>query len=288
MLGARVLNNAGSGSATAFVNAMAWCADQGAHVINASLGGIVFVGRPGYAQTVNTYAAAVQYATSRGVVVVLSAGNSNLRMPNPAQTVFPAQSPGALIVGATAPVSKVGTFAVDGNPTTLPLATPNWNPFDPQQVWQGVDGRAFYSNWGTGVDVFAPGGRSGIPFSFVYYRYNQINQGTTRDNIYGVCSSTTGQTGVLNNAGAPGAGGSCSGQTNRYVAYAGTSMAAPHVAGMAAVLYAELGNVRSAANRVRVMNCIKSTTDVIGPASTFGNGRVNVKKAVEALRAGQC
>ena len=65
-------------------------------------------------------------------------------------------------------------------------------------------------------------------------------------------------------------------------------MASPHVAGMAAVLYAELGGTRTPANVQRVLQCIKSTTDNIGPATTFGGGRVNVKKAVDAIRAGTC
>jgi hypothetical protein len=65
-------------------------------------------------------------------------------------------------------------------------------------------------------------------------------------------------------------------------------MAAPHVTGMAAVLYGELGGVRSVTNRARVENCIKSTTDNIGDPAIYGGGRVNVKKAVDALHAGTC
>ncbi len=37
-----------------------------------------------------------------------------------------------------------------------------------------------------------------------------------------------------------------------------------------------------------VVACITSTTDVIGPATTFGGGRVHVQRAVDALRAGDC
>ena len=57
---------------------------------------------------------------------------------------------------------------------------------------------------------------------------------------------------------------------------------------MAAVLYGELGGVRSVANRARVENCIKMTTDNIGDASIYGGGRVNVKKAIDAIRASTC
>jgi hypothetical protein len=57
---------------------------------------------------------------------------------------------------------------------------------------------------------------------------------------------------------------------------------------MAAVLYSELGTARSTEARARVEACIKSTTDNIGPSSIFGGGRINVRKAVAALRAGSC
>jgi hypothetical protein len=36
------------------------------------------------------------------------------------------------------------------------------------------------------------------------------------------------------------------------------------------------------------MECIQRTTDDIGPATTFGGGRINAKRAVDALRAGDC
>jgi hypothetical protein len=62
-------------------------------------------------------------------------------------------------------------------------------------------------------------------------------------------------------------------------------MAAPHVAGMAALLYSELDGVRSAENRAKVESCIRSTTDNIGPASTFGGGRVNVPRAIACIRS---
>jgi hypothetical protein len=65
-------------------------------------------------------------------------------------------------------------------------------------------------------------------------------------------------------------------------------MAAPHVAGMAAVLRAEIGGQRSAAVATRIEGCIKQSTDVIGPSTTFGAGRVNVIAAVNRLRSGQC
>lgn len=280
IMGARVLNAAGSGSETAIVNGIRWCADNGAHVINMSLGGRRFRGTAAFTTSLLTYGAAIKYATDRGTVVVVSAGNDNLQLPNPGgyQITVPAQAAGVLSIGATGPVSK----------STNNSIALGFDPFDPSKVWQGVDGRAFYSNYGTAVDVFAPGGRGGVPFSFPYYRFNGAFQGSTLDNVYSLCSGSTSQTGAINVGGAPGSVGSCLGQANRYIAYAGTSMAAPHVAGMAAVLYAELGGTRSDANRLRIQSCIKRTADAIGPADVFGAGRINVEKAVAAIRAGTC
>jgi hypothetical protein len=65
-------------------------------------------------------------------------------------------------------------------------------------------------------------------------------------------------------------------------------MAAPHVAGAAAMLYAEIGGAATVAKRARVTECIMRTTDDIGPATTFGGGRINVARAVNALKSGAC
>ncbi len=281
-------------------NAITWCTDNGAHVINMSLGGVRYFA-PGTnalsLSDVAAYADAVRYATERGVVVAVAAGNSNIRLQGGAtaqQVTVPAQVPGTIIVGATGPLSRVGQWTVDGQLATLPLTPPAWNPFDPQQVWpgQGVDGKAFYSNWGSLVHVFAPGGRGGVPAG---YRFRLVadqsgarvqQTGSANDNIWAACSRFSTYTGSRNSGGAPGVGAQCRGNPSddRYAALAGTSMAAPHVAGLAALLYSELGTDRSPARRARVEQCIRSTTDVIGPSTTFGGGRINVERALACVR----
>lgn len=277
LLSARVLNSAASGSETAIVNGIRWCADQGAHTVNVSLGAARYKGTPFYISSPITYGNAIKYANDLGAVVIVSAGNSNLQLPNPMQITVPAQVPGTIIVGATGPLTK----------STAP-APPAWNAFDPAQVWHGPDARAHYSNYGNAVHVFAPGGRGGIPLSEVLRFVNGVPQGTINDQIWGVCSGQSGQFGNVDAGGVPGASGSCTNATNRYVAFAGTSMAAPHVTGLATLLYAELGGVRTPENRARIENCIKTTTDNIGPEEIFGKGRVNVRKAIDAIRAGAC
>jgi subtilisin family serine protease len=277
IMSSRVLNAAGSGAETAIINGLNWCVQNGAHVINISLGGIRYKGTASYNNSLLTYGAAIKNANDAGVVVLTAAGNDNTRLPNPALIFVPAQVPGTIVIGATGPLTS----------STAPAA-PNWNPFDPSQVWRSPDNRAYYSNFGTGVMVFAPGGRGNIPLSEVYRFVNRVGQGGPNDQIWSVCSSETSQTGSSNSSGVPTGSASCLNNRSRYIAYAGTSMATPHVTGMAAVLYEALGGVRSAANRARVEACIETTTDNIGPSDIYGGGRVNLQKALDALRAGSC
>jgi hypothetical protein len=68
-----VLNAAGSGSETAIVNGIRWCADNGAHVINMSLGGIRYRGTTSFISSPITYGAAIDYALNLGTVVVTAA-----------------------------------------------------------------------------------------------------------------------------------------------------------------------------------------------------------------------
>jgi subtilisin family serine protease len=298
LLAAKVFAATGGTPSMRVMNALVWCTDNGAHSINMSLNG--WTDYPSGTDPLTlaglaAYADAVRYATERGVVVVNSAGNRNVRLqvgPGSRQITTPGQLPGNLTVGATGPLSRVGQWSYNGATTTLPLPGGAWNPFDPQQVWQGVDGKAFYSNWGPHVAVFAPGGRGGVPAGYrgrivADLSGTRVQQsGSANDNVWAACSRYSTYGGSLDVNGAPGTSATC--RTNpssvRYASLAGTSMAAPHVAGLAALLYAELGGERNVVNRARVEACIRSTTDDIGPSSTFGGGRVNAARALACIR----
>ncbi|WP_435346323.1 S8 family peptidase [Haloarchaeobius sp. HRN-SO-5] len=67
LINGRALDESGSGSTSDIADAIEWAADQGADVINLSLGG------GGYTQTMKN---AVSYATDNGALVVAAAGNN--------------------------------------------------------------------------------------------------------------------------------------------------------------------------------------------------------------------
>lgn len=110
------------------------------------------------------------------------------------------------------------------------------------------DKRSYYSNWGPGLDITAAGGE-----------------------LY---SNTTSESGIY------------SAIRTGYGYMQGTSMSAPQVTGAAGVV-ASVTGLRGAALRAR----LESTADDIGAAgydTTFGNGRLNIYRAVtgSSLAAG--
>ncbi|MDH7497355.1 MAG: S8 family serine peptidase, partial [Syntrophomonadaceae bacterium] len=72
LLSAKVLDDTGSGWYSWVASGIAWAADQGARVINLSLGG---------ANDSSTLQAAVDYAWGKGCLVVAAAGNDNSSQP---------------------------------------------------------------------------------------------------------------------------------------------------------------------------------------------------------------
>jgi thermitase len=176
----RVLDDNGSGTLDDVANGIIHAADSGADVISLSLGASVGA---------TTLKNAVDYAWSRGVVVVAAAGNSGTSLPS-----YPAYYSNAIAVAAT-----------DRN-----------------------DNKAYFSNYGSWVDVAAPG-----------------------VDIY---STYTGSS---------------------YASLSGTSMATPHVAGLAGLLDAQ----GRSASEIRA--AIENTADPISGTGTYwSKGRINVNRAV--------
>jgi serine protease len=152
---------------------------------------------------------AINSARSRGTVVVVAAGNSNADASN----FSPASCSGVITVAAT---NRSG-------------------------------GRAYYSNYGSIVDVAAPGGD--VRSSSANGILSTLNAGTT----------------------SPGA--------DSYAYYQGTSMATPHVAGVVALMLAK----NSALTPDEVETRLKGSTRAFpATCSQCGTGIVDASAAVDA------
>ncbi len=156
----KVLSASGSGSVAGIADAIRYAADNGAKVINMSLGGR-------FASKI--LEKAVKYAHDKGVVVVCAAGNDGSK-----RVSYPAAYPGAVAVAAT----------------------------------QYDEATTFYSNYGKEIDVAAPGGNT------------QLDQ-----NGDGMPDGVLQNTIVIGDPSKDG-----------YFPFMGTSMASPHVAGVAALI----------------------------------------------------
>ena len=160
----------------------------------------------------STTQSAINTARSLGTTVVVAAGNSGANAAN----YTPASCSGVIAVAST---DRSG-------------------------------GRAWYSNYGSVVDVAAPGGDTSVSSNGVLSTLNSGNQGPSGDN---------------------------------YAFYQGTSMASPHVAGAAALLYA----LDSGITPTEVETILKSTARSF-PASCnqCGTGIVDATAAVAAVSGG--
>ncbi|MEP6571787.1 MAG: S8 family serine peptidase [Gemmatimonadota bacterium] len=129
----KVLDFTGHGSFGDVISGIVYAADQGVDAINMSLGAYVDLNQVGAKDLVRALQAAVDYARSKGVVVVVSSGNDGRDLDADAANFLevPAQLKGVISVGATAPTAQ-----------------------------QNFDHLTEYSNFGgtTGIKLVAPGG----------------------------------------------------------------------------------------------------------------------------------
>ncbi|GAF77256.1 unnamed protein product, partial [marine sediment metagenome] len=188
IMNVKVLGDTGAGAYSWIVSGIMWAVDNGAEVINMSLGG---------SSPSSILEDAINYAWSKGVIVVAAAGNYGNTAP-----LYPAYYTNCIAVAAT----------------------------------DSLDRLAGWSNYGDWVDVAAPG--VGI-------------YATLKNNGYGYKS--------------------------------GTSMAAPHVAGLAALVFTTLSDTNGDDKlNDEVRSRIEVNCDDIG-LSGIGYGRINAARAVDSV-----
>ncbi|CAN5426482.1 hypothetical protein BH10BAC3_BH10BAC3_26420 [soil metagenome] len=241
ILPVKVLSDyAGFGITSWIAQGIVYAADQGVNVINMSFGGLDIKGFGKGAnevqEDIRALNDAIQYANSKGVLVVCAAGNSAIDFDHPyidEDGIFyggsiismPAGSPHALSISATSPYG----FAYD---QTTDLDIPS-----------------SYTNYGSStINFAAPGGDFDHPGDLWFYDM------------------------VLSPGGGPPA--------NYYYFAAGTSIAAPHVSGVAALIYGKYPGIKPA----QVKSILAKSADDLGKRGNdpyFGGGRVNAGKAVQ-------
>lgn len=232
LIGVKVLGYNGSGASSGVLAGILYAADNGADVINMSLGGaFVKYGSEGYhGQVINQV---LQYAEKKGAVVVVAAGNNNWDLDHYVELKkdFGLQASAVYSTYCDAPnvvcVSATGPAAAD---------SVNGPYYD-------INAFAGYSNYGrSAIDVAAPGGNA-VP---VYAACTQTSL------LYPVCS--TG---------------------NYVIGLGGTSMAAPHAAGLAALIVSDIGS----GNPAQVRAAMRNGADDLGATGTdpyYGKGFINV------------
>jgi subtilisin family serine protease len=192
----RVLGPDG-GSSTDVAAGIVWAVDQGAHVINMSLGG------GGYSMAM---ADACEYAVNNGVTVIAATGNDGYTD----HISYPAAYDSVIAVGAT---------TMDGS-------------------------IAYYSNYGPGIDITAPGGDVTADLDG-----DGFGDGVLQETI----DPATGAFG--------------------FFFFQGTSMATPHVAGAAALLYAN--GVKDVADMKTALTSTADDMGTLGYDESYGHGILN-------------
>jgi serine protease len=208
--------NRGGCPTSAVVEALRYAADQGAHVINLSLGGT---------NAAPAYQEALQYAVSRGAFVAMSAGNdfeTGNRRSYPAS--YAAEVDGAMSVAATGTTNE----------------------------------RAFYSNTGSWVEIAAPGGNSRQGVSALVYQASLSN--ADMDPVTVIVP-----------------------RFDRYVLSGtqGTSMASPHVAGLAALLHSQ-GITTPAAKEAAIKRFARDLGSP-GRNDEYGYGLIDARATLRGL-----
>ena len=242
LIGVKVLGANGFGTFSDILNGVLWAADHDADVANMSLGG--GFGRSHDGRAIAVINRVFNYARKQGMAIVVAAGNSGIDLQHNGNAYSTyCDAPNVICV------SSVGSIVWNGN----------------------ADLPAYFTNFGRGsVDIAAPGGNAGQTvttwpwgtgtaswvWSYCAKQRLVITRRPPPNEQFGSLALTACIAG------------------NRISGYIGTSQAAPHVAGLAALLVAEYG----ANNPEWIKSRIQQSADPIDPA--FGRGRIDVQAAL--------
>jgi subtilisin family serine protease len=230
LIAVKVLGKTGGGNFGDVIAGIIYAADIGADVLNISLGVVAPRGNTGVGRLNAALAKAVNYARSKGALVVCASGNDGLDLDHSGNLIsIPAQSGSAMAVSATGPLNQANFDLLAG-----------------------------FSDFGrSAVSVAAPGG------NFTEVIVNPL------DWVLGPCSrQTLDPDFAICRTG------------NFYLFAAGTSAAAPHVSGVAALVEGKAGDVLGGG---QLQTQIQQTADDLGKPGTdllYSHGRVNAFRAV--------
>jgi subtilisin family serine protease len=137
----KVLSNRGSGSSQGIAEGIRWAADEGAHLINMSLGG-----GSSYGPTND----AIDYAWSKGCAVFASAGNSGY---NGSNTIgWPAKYQNCVCVGAYRQGGQIANFSSGGREIDWACPGQEILSFSTNgSGWRSMSGTSMSCPWGVGL-----------------------------------------------------------------------------------------------------------------------------------------
>ena len=250
IIGCKALHG-GSGTFEAVIEAILYAADPisaggaGANIINMSLGATFAKGggNTGAGALVAALNQAVNYASSQNVLCVSSAGNNAIDMDHSGSiTNVPAQSGSGIAVSATGPVNWVG------NPPGDFMRPASYTNYGHQLVW-----------------VSAPGGNDEIFATLP----------TCTLPLVSPAGSITRPCWVFDLVLSPGS------QSGSYFFAEGTSMAAPHVSGVAALLVQKFPGILVGDLKAMIAQTAVDA-GAVGADPYHGHGFLNANNAVSS------